>query len=137
MKKISLEKINDLFAAIAASQKLYLPVDDGKKGAKYDIWAEGKEYSTACNTRRSAKHFFFPQVEDIASFNVNGKEIEEKKLSFSAGQYFEVKIEYVELTPEEFSEKINGFTTRLDELFAESRRLEDEIKQQLGRVKYE
>ena len=33
--------------------------------------------------------------------------------------------------------KMNGFTTRLDELFAESHRLEDEIKQQLGRVKYE
>ena len=32
---------------------------------------------------------------------------------------------------------MNGFTTRLDELFTESRRLEDEIKQQLGRVKYE
>lgn len=68
---------------------------------------------------------------------VSYKEIEEKKLSFSAGQYFEVKIEYVELTPDEFAEKMNGFTTRLDELFAESHRLEDEIKQQLGRVKYE
>ena len=68
---------------------------------------------------------------------VSYKEIEEKKLSFSAGQYFEVKIEYVELTPDEFAEKMNGFTTRLDELFAESHRLEDEIKQQLERVKYE
>lgn len=68
---------------------------------------------------------------------VSYKDIEEKKLSFSAGQYFEVKVEYVELTPEEFVEKMNGFTTRLDELFSESRRLEDEIKQQLGRVKYE
>ena len=37
-------------------------------------------------------------------------DIEAKKLSFSAGQYFEVKIEYVELTPEEFVEKMNGFT---------------------------
>ena len=48
-----------------------------------------------------------------------------------------MKIEYVELTQEEFAEKMNGFTSRLDELFAESRRLEDEIKKQLGRVKYE
>ncbi len=76
MKKISLEKLNDLFAAVAASQKLYLPVDDGKKGAKFDVWADGKEYSTASNTRRSAKDFFFPQVEDMASFKVEGKEIE-------------------------------------------------------------
>ena len=64
-------------------------------------------------------------------------DIEAKKLSFSAGQYFEVKIEYVELTPEEFAEKMTGFTARLDEMFAESLRLESEIKTQLGRVKYE
>ena len=63
--------------------------------------------------------------------------IEQKKLSFSAGQYFEVKIEYVELTPEEFTDKMNGFAARLDELFSESRRMEDEIKEQLKRVKYE
>ena len=68
---------------------------------------------------------------------VSYEEIKQKKLSFSAGQYFEVKIEYVELTPEEFTEKMNGFTTRLDDLFAESRRLEEEIKRQLELVKYE
>lgn len=68
---------------------------------------------------------------------VSYADIEVKKLSFSAGQYFEVKIEYVDLTPKEFAEKMTGFTVRLDELFAESRRLESEIKTQLGRVKYE
>ena len=68
---------------------------------------------------------------------VSYEDIEQKKLSFSAGQYFDVKIEYVELTPEEFAEKMSGFTSRLDELFAESHRLEDEIKGQLGRVRYE
>lgn len=77
------------------------------------------------------------KTADDCCVAVSYKDVEEKKLSFSAGQYFEVKIEYVELTPDEFAEKMNGFTTRLDELFAESRRLEDEIKQQLGRVKYE
>ena len=43
----------------------------------------------------------------------------------------------MDLTPKEFAEKMIGFTVRLDELFAESRRLESEIKTQLGRVKYE
>lgn len=77
------------------------------------------------------------KAEEDFCVSVSYADIEAKKLSFSAGQYFEVKIEYVELTPEEFTEKMNGFTTRLDEMFAESRRLEDEIKIQLGRVKYE
>lgn len=36
---------------------------------------------------------------------VDYDKIEQKKCSFSAGQYFKVKIEYVELTQEEFQKK--------------------------------
>ena len=68
---------------------------------------------------------------------VSYEDIEQKKLSFSAGQYFEVKIEYVELTPEEFADKIGGFASRLEKLFEEGHRLEAGIKEQLERVKYE
>ena len=68
---------------------------------------------------------------------VTYEDIEQKKLSFSAGQYFDVKIEYVELTPEEFNQKMNGFAMRLNGMFLESHRLEGEIKVQLERVKYE
>lgn len=75
MKKISLSKLDEVFAAIAASQNLYLPVD-GKKGAAYTLWTEGVTMSKALNTVRSAKDFFFPQVEEMASFKVNGKEVE-------------------------------------------------------------
>ncbi len=68
---------------------------------------------------------------------VDYADIVAKKLSFSAGQYFEVKIEYSELSQEEFAEKMAGFTSRLDNMFAEGRELEAEIKKQLGQVKYE
>ena len=83
------------------------------------------------------KTFNAGKAEDDFCVTVSYADIEGKKLSFSAGQYFEVKIEYVELTPEEFAEKMTGFTARLDEMFAESCRLESEIKTQLGRVRYE
>lgn len=75
-------------------------------------------------------------VEDFC-VAVSYEKIAEKKLSFSAGQYFDVKIDYVNLTPAEFKEKMDGFAARLETLFAESSRLETEIKTQLGRVKYE
>lgn len=68
---------------------------------------------------------------------VDYADITEKKLSFSAGQYFDVKIEYTELTPEEFTAKMAGFASRLDSLFSNGHKLEMEIKEQLGRVKYE
>ena len=75
-------------------------------------------------------------VEDFC-VSVTYDDIIVKKLSFSAGQYFEVKIDYAVLSQEQFVEEMNGFTIRLSKLFAESRRLEDEINVQLGRVKYE
>ncbi|MGY0645363.1 MAG: HsdM family class I SAM-dependent methyltransferase [Paraglaciecola chathamensis] len=75
-------------------------------------------------------------VEDF-SVVVSYDEIEAKNYSLSAGQYFDVKIEYVDITPEQFVEKMQVFTSSLDSLFAQSRELETEIKKQLAGLKYE
>ena len=75
-------------------------------------------------------------VEDL-SVVVSKEEIIAKNYSFSAGQYFEVKIEYVDITPEEFQQKMNDFETRLSALFAEGNALDQEIQKQLKGLKYE
>jgi len=64
-------------------------------------------------------------------------EIKEKNYSFSAGQYFDVKIEYSDITPEEFENKMAGFKSNLNNLFAESKKLEADIQRQLEGLKYE
>ena len=113
-------------------------MDASKLGTKEKV--DGKNQKTVLSEEEITKIIdTFNAGEQVDDFCVAVfyEDIKQKKLSFSAGQYFEVKIEYVELTPEEFTEKMNGFTTRLDGLFAESRRLEEEIKRQLGWVKYE
>ena len=48
-----------------------------------------------------------------------------------------MKIEYVELTQEEFQEKMNSYAEKLTELFAEGNALQAEILEQLKKVKYE
>lgn len=75
-------------------------------------------------------------VEDFAVV-VSYDQIKEKNYIFSAGQYFDVKIEYVDLTPAGFTTKMDECKTNLDALFEESKVLEKEIKKQLGRLKYE
>ncbi len=75
MKKISISKLPELLSAIAAKEALYLPVDMGG-GADYKRYEEGDKLSKACNTNRSAKDFFFPQVENMANFKVEGQKIE-------------------------------------------------------------
>ena len=76
MKKLSLNKLNDLFAAVAEKQALYLPVDNKAGQAEFTAWEQGMEMSRALNTTRSAKDFFFPQTENMVEFKVEGKTIE-------------------------------------------------------------
>lgn len=76
-------------------------------------------------------------TEEDFSVAVSYDEIAAKNYSLSAGQYFEVKIEYVDITAEQFSEKMQGFTNNLDSLFYQSRELELKIKKQLKGLKYD
>lgn len=80
----------------------------------------------------------FNRHEAVEDFSVvlSYEQIREKNYSFSAGQYFEVKIDYTDITPDEFAAKMNGFTQNLDALFAESHTLETEIKQQSASLTY-
>lgn len=75
--------------------------------------------------------------EEDFSVVVSYDEIAAKNYSFSAGQYFEVKIEYSDMTPEQFAAKIKGFSDNLDDLFNQSHKLEAKIKQQLAGLKYD
>ena len=75
MRKISRDKLPSLFAEISANETLYLPVDT-KAGAKFEKWDETKTLSSALNTVRSAKDFFFPQTENLMDFKIEGKTIE-------------------------------------------------------------
>lgn len=75
-------------------------------------------------------------VEDFAVV-VNYADIAAKNYSLSAGQYFEVKIEYSELTPVQFAAKMKGFSESLNKLFEESAGLKTEINKQLAGLRYE
>lgn len=113
-------------------------MDASKLGTKEKL--DGKNQRTVLSPEEINKiidTFNAGKNDNDFCIEVNYTDIEAKKLSFSAGQYFEVKIEYVELTPKEFAEKMSGFATRLNEMFEESHRLESEINTQLGLMKYE
>lgn len=69
-------------------------------------------------------------VEDF-SVTPTFDEIKEKGYSFSAGQYFDIKIDYVDITEDEFNRRMDNFKTTLRQQFNESHRLEEEILKQL------
>ena len=70
------------------------------------------------------------QVDDF-SVIVTNDQIKEKNYSFSAGQYFDIKIEYIDITADEFERRISNYTDTLTTQFEESHQLEQEILTQL------
>ena len=76
MLKISLDNLQALFAKIAESAKLYMPLDQADGTASFGEWTEGTAWSSALNTTKSPKDFFFPQTEDLMKFKTEGKSIE-------------------------------------------------------------
>lgn len=112
-------------------------VDASKLGKKVK---DGKSQKTVLNNEEVEKiedTFINADVVDDFSVKVTYEQIQEKNYSLSAGQYFEVKIEYVELTPKEFEDKMAGFKSILSKYFEEGRILEKEIETGLGELKYE
>ena len=106
----------------------------------------GEEYKDGNNQKRRLRDFEIDKIvntflnkEAVEDFSVavTYDEIIAKKHSLSAGQYFDVKIEYVELTPEEFAQKMQAYQTQLQEYFDEGAKLQAEIMAQLKKVKYE
>ena len=80
----------------------------------------------------------FRNKEKVDDFSVvvTKEEIREKGYSLSAGQYFDIKIEYVDITEEEFNKRVSNYETTLTSKFEESRKLESEILSQLKQLKF-
>ena len=109
------------------ASKLGTKVKDGKNQKTVLSSAEEQTIISTFN-----KH---AAVEDFTVV-VSYEDIKAKNYSFSAGQYFDVRIEYTDITPAEFETKMTGFKSNLDTLFAESSHLETEIKKQLTHLHF-
>lgn len=72
-------------------------------------------------------------VEDF-SVVVSYDEIASKNCSLSAGQYFDIKIDYVDISESEFNAKMQDFEQTLGDLFEQSKILEKQIKDSLKTV---
>ena len=129
--------VSVLFLDKQADSEHIVLMDASKLG---ETVKEGKNQRTVLSKeeeQRIVDTFNHKTVIEDLSVVVSKEQIREKNHSFSAGQYFDVKIEYVDITPEEFAEKMNGFESRLGELFAEGNRLDKEIQKQLKGLRYE
>ncbi|UVM62218.1 class I SAM-dependent DNA methyltransferase [Pseudomonas sp. B21-010] len=128
--------VSILFMDASNKDKVVL-IDASNLGEKIK---DGKNQKTVLSPKEEQRIIdSFNSREAIEDFSVtvSYEEIEAKNYSLSAGQYFDVKIEYVDITPEQFSEKMQGFSSDLNRLFGLSHELETNIQKQLAGLKYE
>lgn len=112
-------------------------IDASKLGEKIK---EGKNQKTLLQPHEEQQIIdTFNTKEAVEDFSVavSYGEIEAKNYSLSAGQYFDVKIAHVELSEEEFQERLAGYQSKVKNLFSKSRSFEKEIETQLEGLSYE
>jgi type I restriction enzyme M protein len=113
-------------------------MDASKLGTKEKL--DGKNQKTVLSPEEITKiidTLNFGETEDGFCIKVSITDLEAKKLSFSAGQYFEAKIEYTTISHGEFVAKIAAHRKKLRELSEESNELSQKIDKALKGLSYD
>lgn len=112
-------------------------MDASKLGTTFK---EGKNQKTVLSNEeenRIINVFNNHEAEEDFSVVVSYEDIKKKNYSFSAGQYFEVRIEHVDITAEDFKSKMNCFKSNIEKLFGDSKEFEKQIKKQLKDLSFD
>jgi len=116
----------------AANKETIVLIDASNLGTKVK---DGKNQKTLLSTAEEdqiIRVFNHKEIVEDFSVVVTYDDITEKNYSFSAGQYFDVKVSHVTITPKEFEKRLTGHKDRLKSMFAESRKIEKELEEELG-----
>ena len=124
--------VSVLFFDKSASSDKVILIDASKLGEEYKD-ANGLKKVRLSNDEieRIVTTFLNKEAVDDFSVAVTYDEIKEKGYSLSAGQYFDIKIDYLDITEEEFNKRMTDYKNTLTQQFEESHHLEAEIMKQL------
>ena len=111
-------------------------IDASKLGEKIKIDGNQKTQLRDFEIEQIVSTFKSKEEVDDFSKKVTFEDIKKKKYSLSAGQYFDIKIEYVDITEEEFNARMSLHQQNLQQMFEESHTLENEIMEQLKKLKF-
>lgn len=111
-------------------------IDASKLGEKIKIDGNQKTQLRQFEIDKIVSTFKSKEEVDDFSKKVSFDDIKQKKYSLSAGQYFDIKIEYVDITEEEFNRRMALHQQNLQQMFEESHTLEQDIMEQLKKLKF-
>lgn len=128
--------VSVLFFDKSATTDKVILIDASKLGEEYKDNGLKKVRLNDDEIEKIVGTFQRKEAVDDFSVAVSYDEIKEKGYSLSAGQYFDIKIDYVDITEEEFNKRMTEYKQTLSEQFAESHRLEEEIMKQLDALRF-
>ena len=111
-------------------------IDASKLGEEYKEGNNQKRRLRPEEVEKIVKTFRNKETVEDFSVAVTYKNLKEKNYTLSAGQYFDIKIEYVDITEEEFNSQMKADMEELNAMFTESHNLEEEIQKQLVSLKF-
>ncbi|WGE52911.1 HsdM family class I SAM-dependent methyltransferase [Actinobacillus equuli] len=127
--------VSILFLDRANKENVVL-IDASNLGEKIKEGKNQKTVLSAEEEQRIIDVFNQKKAEEDFSVVVSYADIAAKNYSLSAGQYFDVKIDHIDITAAEFEQKMADFQQNLTALFAESKALESQIQQQMATLKF-
>ena len=99
--------------------------------ANLEVW---QEYAVTHGVHPAVTTFLDAKPEDGFSVVVSHEEIAKKGYGLSAGQYFDVKIEHVDISAAEFKKRIADFSSALAEMSKEGAALDKAIAANLKKL---
>lgn len=102
-------------------------LDASKLGEDTKIGGLKKTVLSDQDVKKIVKTFRENEVIEDFSVAVPYEDFEAKGYSFSAGQYFDIKIEYEDISEDEFNKRLSSYKSTLKGLFDEGKALQDEI----------
>lgn len=111
-------------------------IDASKLGTDQTIGKNKKTVLSDVDVAKIVDTFKAKAIIEDFSVAPTYDEIKEKGYSFSAGQYFDIRIEYEDITEEEFRKRMGEYERKLDELFEEKNGLESKVKNIFKSCKY-
>lgn len=112
-------------------------IDASALGEKVKEGKNQKTYMSGADEAKIINSFNEKAIVDDLSVVVSYENIKAKNYSFSAGQYFEAKMEYLDINEDEFQRKLATHSKNLNVMEKKSEMLSEKVQKMLKKLKYD
>ena len=127
--------VSIIFLDKGKKNKESILIDASNLGKKVKVGKNQKTILSPEEEKLIIDTFMNMEEKDGFSKKVTKEEIIEKKYSLSAGQCFDLVIEYKDMTNEEFDEQINEYKSLINNLLEDNEKMLKDVNKYLGDLK--